>query len=214
MYLDQALSTDPFEEACVFQLLHEQKVLPGPTGDRRHRRGTARLFCGSEPGNGRSWKPDPGTWMRRLSASRANCGNPHFHKFKRASSPAKPCSSPQRLFPVSTNLTSALIPTSFFLKPEENACSLHQPCLGSRTASRQPPWSSPAAVPTGCLQGHSQLVLRCWRQGARARSPSSCPLTSPGRKAYISFWRNKNCQHRQASVVSVSESGKELELCR
>lgn len=38
MYLDQALSVDPFKEACVFQLLHEQKVLPGPTGDRRLRR--------------------------------------------------------------------------------------------------------------------------------------------------------------------------------
>lgn len=61
MYLDQALSADPFEEACEFQLLHEQKVLPGPTGDRRHRRETARLFCGSEPGNGRSWKAGPGS---------------------------------------------------------------------------------------------------------------------------------------------------------
>lgn len=172
MYLDQALSADPFEEACEFQLLHEQKVLPGPTGDRRHRRGTARLFCGSEPGNGRSWKPDPGTWMHRLSASRANCGNPHFHKFKRASSPAKPCSSPQRLFPVSTNLTSALIPTSFFLKPEENACSLHQPCLGSRAAS-QVLSCRPHRVPARPLSAGAPAL--------EAGSPGLLPILLPSR---------------------------------
>lgn len=130
---------------------------------------------------GRSWKPDPGTWMHRLSASRANCGNPHFHKLKRASSPAKPCSSPQRLFPVSTNLTSALIPTSFFLKPEEKACSLHQPCLGSRAASQVLSCRRPHRVPARPLSAGAPAL------GGREPGPAPHPpaLSRPQERRHI-----------------------------
>lgn len=78
IYLNGLRARTPLKKTA-FKLLHQQKVLPGRTEDRRHGNRAARQQHDQE------WQVlEAGSWLPDMQplCFRANCRNPHFHKIR------------------------------------------------------------------------------------------------------------------------------------